>query len=144
MNKFGQPVLFGLLASLALIVVYVGIMGTASGSYSYAVSELARLKLWIVPLVVGFGIQVGLYTYLKALIKLSATMHGSVVASTATSTTAMIACCAHHLTDVLPLIGLSVAATFLAKYQSWFLAVGILSNIVGIILLVNNIKRISR
>lgn len=37
----------------------------------------------------------------------------------------MAACCAHHVTDVLPILGLTAAATFLAKYRLAFMGVGL-------------------
>ena len=58
-----------------------------------------------------------------------------------TSTAAMIACCAHHVTDVLPLLGLSGAAVFLAQYKVPFMVVGIISNIVGIGVMLRLIRR---
>ena len=50
----------------------------------------------------------------------------------ATSTAAMVACCAHHVTDVLPIVGLTAAATFLAEYQTLFMLVGLGTTLVGI------------
>ncbi len=50
----------------------------------------------------------------------------------ATSTVAMVACCVHHVADALPILGLTAAATFLGKYQSVFLAVGLATNLIGI------------
>jgi hypothetical protein len=44
----------------------------------------------------------------------------------------MVACCAHHLTDVLPLLGLSAAAAFLAEYRIPFMLAGLATNLIGI------------
>ncbi|MDO9545583.1 MAG: hypothetical protein Q7J07_02395 [Pelolinea sp.] len=49
-----------------------------------------------------------------------------------TSLVAMVACCAHHAVDVLPFLGLTIAATFLAKYQTIFMLISIGLNIIGI------------
>jgi hypothetical protein len=49
-----------------------------------------------------------------------------------TSTLAMVACCAHHVTDVLPVLGLTAAATFLAQYRIAFMLVGLGTTLVGI------------
>jgi len=49
-----------------------------------------------------------------------------------TSTVAMVACCAHHVTDVLPILGLTAAAAFLAQYRTAFMLVGLGMNLVGI------------
>lgn len=55
--------------------------------------------------------------------------------SGATSATAMVACCIHHVTDVLPILGLSAAASFLTRYQRPFMLIGLAMNIVGIIVM---------
>jgi hypothetical protein len=47
----------------------------------------------------------------------------------------MVACCAHHVTDVLPLVGLTAAATFLANWKIPFMIVGLLTNLIGIIVM---------
>ena len=44
----------------------------------------------------------------------------------------MVACCAHHITDIMPLLGLSAAATFLAEYRIPFMVVGLATNLIGI------------
>lgn len=54
---------------------------------------------------------------------------------------AMVACCAHHLTDVLPLVGLAGAAVFLSSYQSLFLLLGVLSSFVGITYMLGLLRR---
>jgi len=47
----------------------------------------------------------------------------------------MVVCCLHHVTDVLPILGLSAAATFLTRYQRPFMLVGLGLNIIGIIVM---------
>jgi hypothetical protein len=44
----------------------------------------------------------------------------------------MVACCAHHVADVLPILGLTAAATFLAQYRTAFMLVGLGTTLVGI------------
>src|SRR5690606_3700731 len=51
------------------------------------------------------------------------------------STVAMVACCAHHVTDVLPLLGLTAAAAFLAEYRTVFMLVGLSTTLLGIIVM---------
>ena len=55
--------------------------------------------------------------------------------SITTSTTAMVACCLHHVTDVLPILGLSAAATYLTRYQRPFMLLGLGMNILGILVM---------
>ncbi len=56
-------------------------------------------------------------------------------ASGGMSTAAMVACCAHHVADVLPILGLTAAAAFLAEYRTAFMVVGLGMTIFGIIVM---------
>lgn len=53
----------------------------------------------------------------------------------------MIACCAHHLSDVLPFVGLAGLAAFLVDYQVFFIVLGVVSNIIGIMIMLESIQR---
>jgi len=61
-----------------------------------------------------------------------------------TSTAAMVACCLHHVADLLPLLGLSAAASFLAAYKIPFMLVGLAMNGVGIVVIVRTIRNEKR
>ncbi len=115
-----------------LLVLYLGLVTLAEGWY-HAVDLLIE-DAWIVgPILAGFGAQIGLYTYLKMVAHAAARGTGALAgAGGGTSTAAMVACCAHHVTDVLPLLGLSAAATFLAEYRIPFMVVGLVTNLIGI------------
>jgi hypothetical protein len=116
--------------------------GLYFGLVSWAESPQHALQLfwderWIViPIILGFGVQTALYTILKKRLFIPVTSTGPsgaiVGAGGTTSTVAMVACCAHHVTDVLPILGLTAAATFLAKYQTAFMLVGLGTTLLGI------------
>lgn len=139
-----RAILHGFLAGVALLSVYFLVMGLASGSWDYTVNQLVNLRYWITVLVLGFSIQVGLFSYLKNCHKETKLENGTVALGTGTSSLSMLACCAHHLTDVLPLLGLSAVSLVLARYQTWFLSLGILSNLVGIFLMGRQVWRMKR
>ncbi|MDP3758416.1 MAG: hypothetical protein Q8Q86_01745 [Candidatus Daviesbacteria bacterium] len=139
-----KAILHGFLAGVALLSVYFLVMGFASGSWDYTVRQLVSLRYWITALILGFSIQVGLFSYLKNCHKETKLEQGAVAAGTGTSSLAMLACCAHHLTDILPLLGLSAVSLVLARYQIWFLSLGILSNLVGIFLMGRQVWRMQR
>ena len=121
---------FGPLASFGLLGFYFLIFRLTGMPWSAAVEQFKSLWPWITALVFGFGIQVGLFLHLRNHHKRG---DGKMVAfSGGTSGAAMVACCAHHLTEVLPILGLSAASVFLTQYQIWFLALGVASNILGI------------
>ena len=63
------------------------------------------------------------------------------VASGGASTVSMVACCAHHLTEVLPVLGFAGAATVLATYQSVFLLAGVLANLGGLVYVLGLLRR---
>jgi hypothetical protein len=128
----GRPVVFGVLAASALLVFYLGIITLAQG-WSHATAQLAEDRWFIGAIMTGFGVQVGLFTYLRALH--ARANAGGVAASTGTSTAAMLACCAHHLSDILPVVGLSGAAIFLNDYKAELLWLGIVMNAAGIVYL---------
>ena len=56
----------------------------------------------------------------------------------------MLACCAHHLVDLLPLVGLSAAAVFLDAYKTPLFLVGIGMNLVGIVVIGRQLRRARR
>ena len=131
-----RPAGLGLLASLALVAFYLGTITLAQGS-AHAVSQLAEDRWFVGAIAIGFGTQVGLFTHLRR--RQARASAGGVAASTGTSTTAMLACCAHHLGEVLPIIGLSGVAVFLNAYKTPFLWLGITMNVIGIVYLLRQI-----
>ena len=83
----------------------------------------------------GFSVQAGLFVYVRRLLSLRA--RGGAAAATATgtgtSTVAMVACCAHHVTDALPVLGLSGAAIFLNDYRIPLMVAGLAVNATGVL-----------
>jgi hypothetical protein len=136
-----RPIIFGLLAALGLLTFYLGTITLAQG-WEHAIEQLSIDEWFVGAIVVGFGTQVGLYTSLRNM-HLHVTA-GGVATSTGTSTIAMLACCAHHLTEVFAIVGLSGAAIFLNAYKTPLLWLGIVMNLFGIAYLLWNIRQQSR
>lgn len=124
-----RPVLVGLLGVVGLLGLYLGIVTLAQG-WEHAIQQLSDDRWFIAAIAAGFGTQVGLFAYLRGL-HAHATA-GGVATSTGTSGAAMLACCAHHLADLLPIIGLSGAAVFLNDYKLPLLWLGIAMNVGGV------------
>jgi hypothetical protein len=132
---------WGVAAALSLVLLY-GVTLTLLNGAAYAWETFLALWYWMTPLVAGFALQVGLFGYSRSLAHAGVSPHASgVVASGGTSAVSMVACCAHHLTDVLPLVGLAGLTLFLSTYQSLFLLAGLLSNIVGIAFLLGEMQK---
>jgi hypothetical protein len=139
MQKRSQQILIsvgaGLAGSLLLSAVYFGLVSWAE-SPKHAL-EYFWADRWIVaPILLGFGVQCALYVVLKKRYFLPVESTGPsgamVGAGGATSALAMAACCAHHITDVLPILGLTAASAFLAEYRIAFMLVGLGTTLAGI------------
>ena len=122
-KRFVWPVGVGLVGAAILVGVYFGVVSLAE-SPQHALELFWEDRLFVIPIILGFGTQVGLFTYLKTGMFVP-TAHSVSGATTAAgggvSSVAMVACCLHHLTDVLPLLGLTAAATFLSAWKVPFL-----------------------
>lgn len=139
MGAIKKHVIVGIAAGLLLVAIFTGIM-TLAESFTVALSQAARIWYWIAAMAVGFGVQAGLFSFIRQSLKELA-ISTSVATSGGVSAGSMVACCAHHLTDVLPFLGLSGLAAFLSSYQTLFLAIGVLSNLVGITIMLETIQR---
>ncbi len=138
MKRYLIPFLAFLLGSTLIAGVYFGILIWAQG-WDSAISLFELNRWYVIPIWVSFGIQAALYSILRfrLFVPATSTAHTGAVMGTSggTSVTAMVACCLHHVTDVLPVLGLSAAATFLTRYQRPFMLAGLGMNIVGIIVM---------
>jgi len=56
----------------------------------------------------------------------------------------MLACCIHHVTDVLPILGLSAAASFLAQNQRPFMLLSLIVTGAGILFMLSVLYRARR
>lgn len=126
------PFLTGGLGMIVMMGIYVTVVSLAQG-WAQMLDLLNQDKFLVIPITLGFGIQVGLYTFLRILLH-RAPRGGNALtgASGGTSTAAMVACCAHRVADALPLLGLTAAANFLAAYKTPFMAVGLATTLAGI------------
>ena len=133
---------WGISASLFLLGIFFLTL-TLSNSLVHAVEEFRVLGVWIALLTIGFGIQTGLFVYVRGSLKARATAQATASMATAggTSATAMVACCMHYLVDILPFLGVSAASLFLIKYQIFFLAIGVASNLIGITVMLRLIQK---
>lgn len=132
------PTVAGLASAGLLALLYFGIVSWAE-SPQHAVDLFWEDRWIVIPIILGFGVQAALYTILKKRLFVPVTHVGPSGALTGAgggmSTVAMVACCAHHVTDVLPILGLTVVATFLAEYRLAFMLTGLGTTLVGITLM---------
>ncbi len=140
---YTKPLEFGGAALVLLLAVYFGVVGLISGM-DFALGQFAKYWYFIVPLALGFGAQVGLYTHLKALAAQHG-MPGKVVAATgATSTAAMVSCCAHYLANIVPMLGVAGFLTAVAEYEVQLFWVSLAFNAAGIFYVVSRVIKLHR
>src|SRR5215208_3792180 len=134
MRRVLIPLAAFLLGSTLIAGIYFGILLWAQGSNA-ALSIFLPNRWYVIPIWFTFGIQAALYSILRfhLFIPQASSGHSGALMGTSggTSVTAMVACCLHHVTDVLPVLGLSAAATILTRYQRPFMLLGLTMNIVG-------------
>ena len=130
----------GMGAAIVLVVIYFAIVSFISG-WGFAKGQFSQFWYFVITLAVGFGIQVGLYSYLRSMISVSP----RIVATTgATSTAAMISCCAHYLVNLLPILGAVGIITVISQYQVQLFWVGLTFNFAGIVYMANKVYRFSK
>jgi hypothetical protein len=53
----------------------------------------------------------------------------------------MLACCLHHATSVLPILGVSATTAFLARYQRPFMQVSLLMSLAGVAVMMYSLQK---
>jgi Cu+-exporting ATPase len=108
--------------------------------WDFALSQFLRYWYWITALAAGFGVQIGLFSYLRYRRKNQVSAKAVAVSGT-TSSAAMLSCCAHYLFNLAPLIGFSGLTALIGQYQTEIFGAGVLANLVGIGYLVSKVRR---
>lgn len=132
------PILVGAVGSLALLGLDLGVIALAQG-WAHAWEQLGADRWFVVSLALGFGTQVALISVLGA--RHARAHTGGVAVSAGTGAAGMLACCAHHLADILPILGISGAAIFLNAYRTPLLWLGIAMNLSGVVYLARLVAR---
>ena len=142
-TAIARPSAFGALAFGALLAVYFGVLTLVSG-WSFTVSQFTDFWYYIVPLALGFGVQIALFVRLRQVVSRVKETGTVVAASGTTSTVAMISCCAHYLTNVAPVLGATGLVAFAAQFQVELFWVGLLFNLAGIAYVGNKLFKASK
>jgi len=128
-----KPVIIGISGAIGVFIIFWGILMLVNKSFNAALQEFSRVWYWSVLLSSGFGFQLGLYSYIRSRVHKKFTGATAEVAASGTiSTGSMIACCAHALVNILPILGISAVAMFLVRFQLPLILIGVFSNLIGI------------
>ena len=112
------------LAGLGMLAFYFATLTILGGGWGFAWWQFEQYWWLIIPIVITFGGQV----YLSTSLKMAAGTGG-------VSGAAMAACCAHHVAEFLPFLGLFTTASFLILYQVQFMFLALILNVSGLIYL---------
>ncbi len=133
-NLLKNPFVFGTITGIAVILFNIAVASIAEGSIEkgYQVFLTNGIFVYLIP--VAVGIQMGLFRYHRNLISghgiSSSEKMG--MAGSATSSLTMVACCLHHVSDLLPAVGFVLAtSSFLIEYKDAIITIGLLANIAG-------------
>ena len=132
-----KSIIKGMIGATALLAVYFFAVSLISG-WPFALTQFAQFWYFIVSLAVGFGVQAGLYSYLKNAIRQQGP-EKILTVSGATSTAAMISCCSHYLLNLLPIIGVSGLIALIAQYQIEIFWLGLAFNLAGVGYMANRV-----
>ena len=143
MNRAGgilRGAIAGILGMLVLLSAYLLILTAVSG-WDFTLDQFYTFWYFIVSLALGFGIQIGLYTYLRGAVHQGDGSGKVLAVSGTTSTAAMISCCTHYLTNILPFIGIGGFVTVVVQYQIELFWFGLASNAAGIFYIGNKVVK---
>ena len=127
----GRSVRAGLLAGAGLAGFYAGIIGWASGA-SHLADQARADWPYLVAIITGFSVQVALLAELRHRHRARRVEQTAAGAGAGASAAGMVACCAHHLADLAPVVGVSGAAAFLTNWRIEFMLAGIAVNAIGV------------
>lgn len=126
-----SPLFWGIAGGLGIGIIFYLIQSWGMQSWSSPIYQFQYRWYFIAPLIIGFGVQVGLFRAIH--LKARHGGGGTMAASGGVSATAMLGCCAHNLVTLLPILGASGAAVFLSAYQKQIFLISIAFVIAGII-----------
>ena len=123
------------LGSVFLFTFYFLVLFLVTKDITYPASQFRALNPWISILIAGFGIQSGLFGLIRKghmlrLHKKEANV--SLGTSSAFSGISMVVCCAHHLAEVIPVLGITGLSLFLTEFQKEALILGVGINLIGV------------
>lgn len=134
---------WGTSAFALMLAIFFGLVSLISGR-DFALEQFSAFWYFILALALGFGIQVGLYAFLRQLVGARPPQRGLIAASGTTSTAAMVSCCAHYLVNVLPVLGVTGFVALVAQYQIELFWLGLAFNLGGILYIAPKVMRAYR
>lgn len=133
MRRLLVPAGMALMAVMFLTSLYMTVFSLAQ-SPADAVRLFWENKMMLLPIALGFGLQVGMFTAMRRGLHRPMPVPAGGAATGATggmSGIAMVACCAPALTNAAPLLALTPLTAFLVNWQTPLLVAGAAANVIG-------------
>lgn len=139
----GKSIFTAIGAAMLLLALYLGLLTLASG-WDFTLEQFLLYRYFILALAAGFGVQVGLFMYLKALVENTRGQRAVIATSGTASTAAMLSCCSHYLANIAPILGAAGLVTFATQYQVELFWGGLSFNAAGILYITSKLIQASK
>jgi len=131
LQAFAKAILVAMLGMAALLGLYLVLLTLVAG-WGFTLEQWRTYWPYVIALALGFGIQAGLYAWLR--LGMQARHAGKVVAVTGTTSgVAMVSCCTHYLANLLPALGATGVVSLVGQYQVELFWFGLAANLAGIV-----------
>ncbi|MEK9130790.1 MAG: hypothetical protein AAB429_01610 [Patescibacteria group bacterium] len=125
---------WGLAGAVVISVVFYLVQALGMQDWAAPIAFSTRRWYLVAPLILGFGVQAGLFRAIH--IRARHGGGGLMAGSGGVSGGTMLACCMHNLVALLPILGVSGLAAFLAAYQTQMFLFSIGVMLIGVGLMV--------
>lgn len=133
---------WGIAGAILITIVFYSIQALSMQSWISPIWFTRDQWYLILPLIIGFGIQSGLFRAIH-----ERTKHGggtTMATSGGVSSAGMLACCLHNLIPLFPVLGISGIAVFFAAYQTKIFLISILISYAGVGYMIGKYIKISK
>lgn len=128
----GRAVAAGAVGTLGMASVYTAVVWGASGSFSHLTEQVRTDWYLLVLILAAFGTEVAFFAELRHLHRMHQSERTAGAAGAGASTVGMVACCSHHLAELIPLVGAAGAATFVYDKRVAFMVAGLAINAIAV------------
>ena len=133
-NLLKNPFIFGATIGILVVIFNISIASLAEGSLKSGYSAFLSNGIFVYLIPLAVGIQMGLFRHHRNMTA-EKNLCGSEkvgITGSVTSSLTMLACCLHHVSDLLPTVGFILAtSSFLIQYRDTIIIIGLLANVAG-------------
>lgn len=133
-NLLKNPFIFGAAIGILVVIFNISIASLAEGSLKSGYSAFLSNGIFVYLIPLAVGVQMGLFRHHRNMTAEKQLCGSEKVGITgsATSSLTMLACCLHHVSDLLPTAGFILAtSSFLIQYRDAIIIIGLLANAAG-------------